>query len=488
MNRNIIYATLVVLLAACGGSSENSDTEVTQKDNTSNNTPRASISVKALNVDACGNTSIATDAALIIHNNDYSNKEVILADANGSMSYETDNNTETISVLLRGVDEVSGVKPFDIRTYIDHPIIDLGTVYTSSGDTSLCNCFQNTLSVNVPDRPADTGDAELFGAQRHSNILNYVGYSEIEGIEQCSKVGEQPPLVTTIIDFINPAESYAAVIENIQQASSVSAELWGQPVNIVSPDSYRQVSAFIDDNHHLISFAFDASSNVYSYPVEQAEFYSIAAYSFEDIYEIPDIDRAYILRYSNIATTNINQTFDLPLLPINYVELLEVLTSETGSYAISYAGELDFMNVSIIASSYMGSILDWYIYAPTSGQVPNIENLDLSAFISDVDLDANIDTLSIAVGARDYIGISDYDDFLRSKVTRDAGDFANDKWSKMDWANFRVTMSGVGISSMAKALPVRLANIDKKRENTKYKPTKNDGTSELIKKELAIYR
>ena len=58
----------------------------------------------------------------------------------------------------------------------------------------------------------------------------------------------------------------------------------------------------------------------------------------------------------------------------------------------------------------------------------------------------------------------------------------------MDWANFRVTMSGVGISNMANALPVRLANIDKKRENKKYKATKNDGTSALIKKELALLR
>lgn len=95
------------------------------------------------------------------------------------------------------------------------------------------------------------------------------------------------------------------------------------------------------------------------------------------------------------------------------------------------------------------------MYAPTSGKVPNTEQLDLSAFISDVDLALNADTLNMAVGVRDYVGINDYDDLLRSKVKRKAEDMIQDKWNRSDRRYFAMTMSGVGIDNIVEAMPTK---------------------------------
>jgi hypothetical protein len=453
MYRNSIISALVVILSGCGGSGGSTEAN---NSNNNNSVQTNAIKIKAVYIDECGNETNATDAALLIHNNDYSNKKIIQADANGVMNYPSNNATETISVVMRRVNEISGIKPIELITYIDHPVIDMGTVSSGTEDKSRCNCQQASLSVNVPARPLDIGSAELYGAQNYGNVVNFQGSSEVYDIEQCAKVGGKMPLISTKVNFSNPDESFAALISDISQTTAVNAVTQGLPVSINSGSSNRQVSVFMDGSYHLTSYAQRDLGNVYYYPFEEAEFYLIDSYDFETIYGIPDVDNAYLFTLAAERTSDINQTFDLPVVSMDYVELFDILISETGNYALSNANEFDYMTISLTAANFTGTILDWYIYAPTSGQVPNIENLDLSVFISDADLEANVDIISMAIGARNFGGINGYDDLLRSQVNRNIEDIVQEKWNKFDWINFRMTMSSVGLSNMINAIPTQV--------------------------------
>lgn len=448
MHRNIITTSIMLVLTACGGSGGSSSSS-NQSSNGNTPAPKPGITVKAVYVDACGNETNATDSALLIHNSDYSNKQVIKANSAGEMSYSSDNATETVSLVMRGALQVDGIKPIALTTYINQPVIDMGKIIYRTSDKSACNCQQANLTVNVPSRASDIGNAEFDGQVNQPSVSNQRGFSTAFDVEQCAKVGGEMPLITSHIDFNSPNESFAALFPNISEKDSAEAVIQGTPVNIISADSTRQVAAFIGDDYYLRSFAFRESDSVYSYPVDQIEFYSIDAYNFEHLDYIPDVDSAYMLTAASTKTSNINQTFDLPRVSMDYTELLSILVSDTGSYSLPNSGMFDYMTVSLIGSNPSGEILDWYMYAPTSGNVPKIENIDLSEFISDSDLSARVENLSMGVGARGYDGISSYDDFLRSKVDRKLQDFSQEKWANADLVSFRMSMSAIGLSSIS---------------------------------------
>ncbi len=485
MNRNAITTALILTLSACGGSGGSSSSS----NSSSNNTQSPAITVSAVYIDACGNESGATDAALIIHNSDYSNKQVIKADTAGKMSYSSNNATETVSLVMRGEFQVDGIKPIALTTYINQPVIDMGKITYRTSDKSACNCQQANLTVNVPSRAADIGNAEFDGQVNQPSVSNHQGFSTAYEVEQCAKVGGEMPLISSHIDFNSPNESFAALFPNINQKDSAEAVIQGSPVNIISADSTRQVAAFIDGDYHLRNFAFRESDSVYSYPIDQIEFYSLDAYNFEDLDYIPNVDSAYMLTAASTRTSNINQTFDLPRVSMDYTELLSILVSDTGSYSLSNSSTFDYMTVSLTGSNPSGAILDWYMYAPTSGNVPKIENIDLSEFISDSDLSARVENLSMGVGARGYDGISSYDDFLRSKVDRKLQDFSQEKWANADLVSFRMRTSVIGMSSIASSITNSMAVNRVDKNNVELKTAKKSVPSlELIKQELMSER
>ena len=449
MNRNLITMALILTLSACGGSGGSSNSNTESSNNTSQS---AGITVKAVYLDACGNETNATDAALLIHNNDYSNKQVIKANTSGEMRYSSSNATETVSLIMRGERLVDGIKPISLTTYIDQPVIDMGKIIYRTSDKSACNCQYVNLTVNVPSRASDTGTANFDGQVNNPSVSNYQGFSTADGVEQCAKAGQAMPLVSSHVNFNNPNESFGALFSDVSQVDSVEASLQGSPVSIVSADYNKQIAALIGDTYHFRSYAYAQTDNVYAYPAEQIDFYSIDAYDFEDLDYLPDVESAYIFTVASTKTTNINQTFDLPRVTIDYTELLGILASDSGSYSLSNSSQFDYMTVSVTGFNPSGEILDWYMYAPTSGNVPKIENIDLSEFISDSDLSARVESLSMAVGARGYDGISSYDDFLRSKVDRKIQDFAQEKWANTNRVNFRMRVSAAGLSSVANTL------------------------------------
>lgn len=440
MNRSIIATALLLTLSACGGSGGSSKTT------TPSPTVPNTITVKAVYTDECGNETSATDAKLIIHNNDFSNKEIVSADANGIMTYSSSNASETVSIVTRGGIDVDGVMPINLTSYIDHPVVDMGTIETRTYDTSQCSCQQSDLIVSTPSRPLDIGNLNT-SIYYYNTINNSVGSSQALGLRQCFQVDESVKLMSAQMKYSAPDELYGVLIPDFTQVSSVDAVIQGQPVNINTDSSSRRVAAFIDGAYHLINSTRSIDENVYSYQFENTGFYVVDAYDFNFLDDIPNVNEAYTYTLSRQRSTNINQTFDLPKYTIDYNELFEILTSESGSYSLSNTTDFDFINLAMLGRGYGGNMLDWYIYAPTSGRVPNLDNLDLSVFISNEDLTPRIDTLTMEIFATGYKGINNYTDYLNSIIDIEPEDFIQSKWQQYNYALFSMTMEAEGLSS-----------------------------------------
>lgn len=462
MNRYSISTLLVIMLSACGGGGSGDSSSSTTSPLPVPAAPTA-ITVKAVYKDACGNETNATDAALLIHNNDYSNKAIVSANNNGEMTYESDNTTETISIVIRGKDEVDGVKPINLTTYIEHPIIDMGTIFLRNDDQSQCSCQTYNLYVNTPARPLDRGQPEISGINKVNNTYSYQGYAEFNGVEQCTQNDQQLPLITSQITYDDPDEAFAAIIPNALNLPfderlngyTVDALIEGTPVDIISDNQGRLVSAFIGSRYYLYNDSFNNEpDNVYSFASEQIDFYDVSSFTV-DFIDIPDVDSSYTHTATYMATTNTQQTFDLPRVDIDYTKLLDILVSESGNYSIASYSAFDFITVSVVGSNDQADVIDWTIYGPTSGQVPKIENLDLTSFISDDDLNLRAESLFLRVSAVGFDGITDYNDYLRSKVNKTLEDNIQVKWANENTASFNIFTSGENLTSATSAIPTK---------------------------------
>ncbi len=441
------------MLAGCGGGSSTDSPENPTPPNGNNQTTLNTLSISAKYKDSCGNETAAGDAALLVHNNDYSNKEIIYADSNGNITYETENANQTISIVMRGSDEINGVKPVFLATYVDHPVSDMGDYFHYSDSTEACQCQYFDLNVSVPARANDFGNGRISGVEDDGHINNNYGYTSFVGLESCKSATGEWPLVSPLITYSNPEQSFAALVSDISTTTDVNAEIAGVAVDITTNDfgASKQVSTVIDGDFHFRNYAFDQASNVYGYETDSVEHYSVSAYKFETIYEIPNVDDAFLWIASREYSTELNKSFDLPLPIMDYTTLFNILVSDSGQYDLSNTSNMDYLSIGIEASSNNYTMLDWYIYAPTSGQVPSIENMDFSAFVSDDILDASIDSIEMSVSARGYDGINGYQDFLNSRAEMTTDNLTNEKWSKSEFVYFEITTSNFDITNSTRA-------------------------------------
>jgi hypothetical protein len=455
---------LVSLIVGCGGSSDSSDPSVT-----SNSTTTNTLSIMAKYKDSCGNETAATDAALLIHNSDYSNKEIIYADANGLLTYTTDNTNETLSILMRDEDEVHGIKPIYLSTFIDHPVINMGNYYRYTNSIYACQCEQFDLKVNIPDRANDVGQGRISGEYIDGNTDNIEGTTNFTEVLACKKPAGAWPLISTFIGYTSPDEGFAAIISDLSTMPVTTANLKGTPVSIISNDeATKQVTTVIDGKYHLSNYDFNLSNNVYGFAADSVDFYSVSAYRFEQIYDIPNVDDAYFFTVSSENDSNLNKTFDLPLPEIDYLVLFEILMSDSGEYDLSYLPNMDYLSVGIQATYDYETVLSWELIAPMSGKVPNIENIDLSAFISKDILDASVDTIETTISVQGYDGVDGYQDFMNSKLEVSGEVSGLGKWSNYDSMFFEMTSNSLsGVSAPTVQTVNKVSKVIQKREKNK---------------------
>jgi len=432
----------VSLLVGCGGGGSGGGDSITSSNVASSATVNT-LSIMAKYKDSCGNETPASDAALLIHNSDYSNKEIIYADANGKLTYTTDKANQTLSIVMRGEkNEVNGIKPIYIATFIDQLVADMGDFNQYTDSTVACQCQLFDLKVNVPSRINDIGIGRISGVKDGGYKDNNLGYTNFTDFSVCKDSSGAWPLISTQFNYNSPEQAFAALIPDISSVRETSADLEGSIINInTNAGASKQVSTVVDGKYSFRNYVFDSLSNVYGFETEAVDFYSVSAYKFETLYDIPDVDGAFYWALSRENSTNIGMTFDLPLPEIDYIALFDILVSDSGQYDLSYVPNIDYLRLGIDATYNNESILSWFLLAPVSGEVPKIENIDLSTFIPADVLDTSVDSIVMYIDAQGYDGINGYQDFMNHRSEQKIENRILDKWSKFDSFYFQMIIS-----------------------------------------------
>ena len=74
-------------------------------------------------------------------------------------------------------------------------------------------------------------------------------------------------------------------------------------------------------------------------------------------------------------------------------------------------------------------LVSWRLEGPVTGQIPNFENIDISAFMSPQTL-AQSTRLYVDLYVEDYEGINGYTDFMTKLAQRTEDDMTSNTWSK----------------------------------------------------------
>ena len=243
------------------------------------------------------------------------------------------------------------------------------------------------------------------------------------------------------------------MINDISNTTEVDATLAGTVVDIVTNNNlaYKRVSTVIDGKRHFNnSTSRDSKNNLYAFTGTSEDYYNVSVNSFDALYELPN--EAIFVALSREHTKDLNKTFDLPLPEIDYIKMLAILVSESGQYDLSEIANMDYINVNISALKDNELMLDWAIIAPTSGLVPKIENIDLTAFVTDDILNTSINTIETSISMTGFRGINGYQDYMNNLSERTVENYAQDKWSKLEWALFEMTIRDVSFESSVSSL------------------------------------
>ncbi|WP_105189891.1 hypothetical protein [Pseudoalteromonas sp. T1lg48] len=445
MYRSFILSALsIAVLAGCGGSGDSSSTK----------TPEPSgktLTITAVYRDACGNETPDRDAALIIHNADYSNKATVYADDNGVISYPTTNGSETFSLVRLVQEKIDGITPVDLLTFVDHPVIDLGKNAFQTGDSSACECRTSNVQVDVPARVNSYVERSMLRGAMFDTYQKGTGSVTYQAVTQCKQSGsEQWPQLSVVNQFSSPEQAYGALFADLNDGGTteVAAELIGTPVVINSYMSYKQVSAIVDNGNHLYNYAFNGSNDVYAFTHESIENHSITAYEYENL-DNPTGD-GYIFTSSTVRTKEVNQTFDLPPIALSVDDLASVLTLDGQDYDIAESGvDYAFIFIGMEASYNNRPLLAWSIFAPPSGTSVNIENLNLAEFIDESALESKVNSLSLSVTARDWGGIAGYEDYMRRRPTRQLSTFNDPEYARAKTKTVQLTVNDLNYSQSA---------------------------------------
>ncbi|QBG36443.1 hypothetical protein [Litorilituus sediminis] len=446
--KTISLISICSLITACGGGGSSSTTP--DNSNSGTNTSNT-LSLVAKYKDACGNEVLASDAALLIHNEDYSNKEIITADQNGKLTYQSTNSTQTISIVMPGQNKVGNITPINIATFIDYPIKDMGEFIDYTYETDACSCQTFNLQVSTPARANDIGQGKIFGIEGAANISSYRGQNHFDNFMVCKKQSGDWPLVSTIINFDSPSESFAAYIPDIANTTVINAENQGKIVDISTNDysANKRVTTVINELNSLRSYTFDSSQNVYAFEHSDVKYYDVSAYTVDFMYQFPEVDEAVFIKSSTNNTTDIDKSFDLPIPDIAADKLLDILISDSGHYDLSQSASLDYMAVGLNALSAGEDILNWTVIAPASGQVPQIENIDISNFISDSALESATDEIELTAITKSLSGIDGYQDYLSSRASLPILEFTKEKAKASESAFLSITLNNASLQGLS---------------------------------------
>lgn len=461
MNTKSFSITLLsaIVLAACGGSSSSSNnTHLKEGDGAGKVATQNVLKVKAVYRDTCGNETPNTSAALIIHNDDFSNDKIINADAAGVMTFSSDDSNRHVSLVMSEKYSYEGITPVRISTIVDQPLLDMGTehIYTSNDDSCTCkefSVFASSIALSSEVYAAYDSIDSTGGFSTSSNF-GYLSES-FDVLRSCKMQSGNWSPITTMFKFYNPGGATGAIIDStsiqdvidndaLNSFISVEHTLNGIPVDINTQEgNVTSVSAIIDNLRYIreIDNNVYGSNILYTFDHESIDHHLLTAYDFEelDVY-VPDVSSVSFYSYVQKRTKNIHQTFDLETNEANYTEFLSIITSADNTYNLSHYSGFDYVLMSLRSSLGFQGLLNWDVIAPVSGKVPRFENLDFSQFFDSKLLMGKANNSRLIAGIAGFDAIDSYQDYLIKRPTTDFS--ATDTWN-----DFKYMRVGINFES-----------------------------------------
>lgn len=375
----------VILLSACGGGSDDSGSTPTP------NGPTETFTYTAVNVNTCGIETPQTDAVLLVHNDDFSTRQVIEANSNGELRVTVEQGQNVTLSFFTASYSSNNVGQVNINTYIDAAPASIRQTFSSfTPGNDGCECTDVTVNISNAILPERHDSVILNQALLDTNWSDETLSGQYT-TSVCRAPGESWPALSASTYFGAPDEYYTGILSDysVNELIGFPVENLAERVDIIpGPLSYPGInqvistSAAIVDNNAIFSeyrnIADAGTANFFT--DEEIDVHAFA--SIVDAGDIavadPDIGSMRVRSYSRRYVTDLpSQPIDFNHIDYSIVDAELDRSAELDTFDFSAAGA-DLVVVSTSLTDINGStVLTWSIVTPAQGDFTALDEIEL---------------------------------------------------------------------------------------------------------------
>jgi hypothetical protein len=413
----IICTTLLsISLVSCGGGSSSK----TPKTDEVTVTPPATytFSTQVIYRNACNMATPSEGAKLLIHGDNFDVIDVIKADDDGFLTYETTDETIDVSIIFGQKDNY---EDYIIKaiTLMQSPVTQVEPIYQATLSTQGCHCetIEPELISNDIQLPASNTTFNTF----NGNIKSRVKKTEIGtkvSANLCQLENGSWPTIYSTLWFWQQEELQGIVIDDYQiedlyegEQVFVSEKASNLNYRVSNMDNQEDVNTFLKGILDENIYVSQSSSLIFeSFPMD---FYQFRV-SHNESYPIED--SLYLMKVTQSNTKLINDiSTEISFVIPEYSDqlIIETLTHEDGRYDLTSFDEIKIFSQYKTFQYTNGYIVDWEYYGPEIGTSISDKKLDISQVV-DVD---SLDIYSVftnTIGGFGFDSINNYEDYIKS--------------------------------------------------------------------------
>lgn len=368
----VLFSSLT--LAACGGGSSGGSVNSGGSGGGGSSSPNV-LTLTAVESSACSDTAPSTNARLVIHNDDFSERTVLSPNATGEFSYETNSSNITVSLITYREVEM-GVFQTDVNTMIDVPATDIGSfeTYHESG----CSCVADTVTITANNSVNDFDSAFIsMGGMSYSRSANSFSRDQISiPVEVCSDN-------LTITGTAHLAGQDLGISpQPFVSGMTVDATVSSSTVSVsVEPTANAYVNSFIDGYRAYQSDISNSGGAVVVIDEPSVDYHALTSvlYNYQSYAGFSD---AFSLNVRVNYEENVPATNDLSMTDVDFDAMYNAAVGDSDNYNFSNVSFADSFRITTsVGIRYYKDTLVWTLKMPVSGRFPNVDNWDFSEYV-----------------------------------------------------------------------------------------------------------
>ena len=421
--RRIATPFLIVassLLVACGGGSDNGGSNNSGGTGNSGSNDTVTLSATVIHPTVCNTQVPATNAELVVYDNNWAIKSRHTPDATGKINAVIP-KTDFVNISLITNDGEGSARRISVNTFTQHPVGDLGIFQTADVSADGCECQTTNLTVTTGQwleyPPQLIGYNSNKAIAPHNTFFNSY---EFNNVEICRVAGgnwptlyaathwsETPrtagylssydPSDELVIDLEYSPTTYSANFDPAASSTSVMHHFGDAYISYSAPGSSSDIELFdnFPDFNAVSLRVYDSYSNYYeNIEVRQGrtQRYTVAApYSSTVSVTLPDSEEQEKLMQAMLAW----------------------LSSDSNNYDLSNINNFETFFATLTATLTDGSSYTQTFYGPNRGVIP--ENV----LPTDYGVEALLDeeSLTFYFSMIRYGERQSYQQYLASSVT-----------------------------------------------------------------------